>query len=459
MKASHVVPYVILAAGLAVAVVRARRGRGPLGRLLMSRRGEGSGPAQKEARPRPAVLAGLFGPVGLVAEREVRARLRGRIFRVGTVLILAAIVLAIVIPATTSTSSRPTERVGTVGALAPSTRGALALVGQRVGATLRVVQEGSRAQAEADLRAGRVGVVVVAGGPLLVEQVPVATDTSTGAKVVRELASVLGTERAFAAANLTPEQARRLAGAKPVAVEGLEQAVNETARNTSLIGLPLLFILFVIYNSWILMGVMEEKASRVVEVLLSTLRPLQLLAGKVLGIGLVALLQAGLIVGAALVAAAAVGSNLLQGSTPLFLGAVFAWLLLGYAFYCWVYAAVGSLAERQDQVQSLTLPLTAPIAFGYIVALSAQATGSASMLVKVLAYLPPTAPFAMPALVGLGAVAWWGFVLSAALSVVCTVAVARVAGAVYRRAILRTGRRVRLAELVRSARSARPARA
>ena len=62
----------------------------------------------------------------------------------------------------------------------------------------------------------------------------------------------------------------------------------------------------------------------------------------------------------------------------------------------------------------------------------------------MLAYLPPTAPFAMPALVGLGEATWWEFTISVAIDVVCTVAMARAAADVYRRAILRTGGRVRL---------------
>lgn len=113
-----------------------------------------------------------------------------------------------------------------------------------------------------------------------------------------------------------------------------------------------------------------------------------------------------------------------------------------------MYAAAGSLAERQDQVQSLALPLAAPLVFGYIVSLIGVSSGSASLLVKVLAYLPPTAPFAMPTLVGFGQATWWQFLLSVVVSVVCTVLVARVAARVYRTAVLRTGRRVRLRELV-----------
>ena len=76
--------------------------------------------------------------------------------------------------------------------------------------------------------------------------------------------------------------------------------------------------------------------------------------------------------------------------------------------------------------------------------LTAAGSGSPSTLVKVLAFLPPTAPFAMPALVGLGTATWWEFTASAAISVLCTIAVARLAITIYRRAVLRTGRRVHL---------------
>ena len=195
------------------------------------------------------------------------------------------------------------------------------------------------------------------------------------------------------------------------------------------------------------MGVVEEKSSRVIEVLLSTLRTGQLLTGKVFGIGLVALLQAALIVGVALGLGAAEGSSLIHGTAPLEIASALLWVLLGYAFYSWVYAAGGSLADRQEQVQSLAFPLQLPILFGYIVSFTALGSGQASELVKVLAYLPPTAPFAMPVLVGLGDVTWWGFTASVLITLVATFFMARLAAEVYRRAILHTGGRVHLRQL------------
>ena len=121
--------------------------------------------------------------------------------------------------------------------------------------------------------------------------------------------------------------------------------------------------------------------------------------------------------------------------------------MLGYAFYCWVYAAAGSMAERQDQVQSLAFPLSLPIIFGYIISLTSASSGNASTFFEVLAYLPPTALFAMPVLVGLGEATWWEFAISAAGEHRQHLRVARLAADIYRRAILRTGRRVQLREV------------
>jgi ABC-2 type transport system permease protein len=106
------------------------------------------------------------------------------------------------------------------------------------------------------------------------------------------------------------------------------------------------------------------------------------------------------------------------------------------------------MAERQDQVQSLLLPLSLPLIIGYVVSLTAASAGTPSLLLKVFAYIPLTAPFAMTTLVGFGVVAWWQFAAAAVLSVISTFGVARLATGIYRRAILRTGSRVRLREFM-----------
>ncbi len=166
-----------------------------------------------------------------------------------------------------------------------------------------------------------------------------------------------------------------------------------------------------------------------------------------------ALGQASLIVGFALIVGAAMGSDLLRGTAPPVLACELLWLVLGYAFYCWVYAAAGSMAERQDQVQTLGLPLSIPILLAYIFSITVASTGNPDVFFKILAYLPPTAPFSMSVLVGLGSVTWWEFVTSVLITIAGTVGVAIFAAGIYRRAVLRTGGRVGVCELL-----ARPAR-
>jgi ABC-2 type transport system permease protein len=393
-------------------------------------------------------LGPFTSDVALVAAREMRERFRGRVFRAGTLLILAVVAAAIVIPTLGSGKSHP-ERVGVVGGLSAALQATVVASARSVGATVQFVPEPDQTAATSDLRSDRLDLAIVDGRELVVNKPIGPTDTSTTAQFVRAVSQDLGVAEAFEAAHLSAAQASALAGARALPLQILQSATAKGATHTtSLIGLVLIFVMLSQYNTWILIGVMEEKSSRVIEVLLAAVRPIQLLTGKVLGIGLVAFAQASLIVAFALALAEGVGSELLHGTAPLVLVSTFAWLVLGYAFYCWVYAAAGSLVERQDQVQSLAFPLSLPIVFGYIIALTTAGSGSASEFFKVLAYLPPTAPFAMPVLVGFGTVTWWEFAASAAISIVCTIGMARLATAVYRRAILRTGRRVHLRELL-----------
>ncbi|HXZ61882.1 MAG TPA: ABC transporter permease [Acidimicrobiales bacterium] len=428
--------------GALVVVVAALR----LSRARRRRRQGSSAPVGVGRRLWAGATASL-GDVGLVAQREIRERVRGRIFKVGTLFILVGVGAALVIPKI-HIGTAPSESVGVVGG-GPLVAKVLDESAKQSGTTVRIVPEQSQTAAAHALRAGRIDVAVVDGRRILVERPVGSSSTSSEAAFVDALAPDLGILRAYEAAGLTGAQMVQLAQARPVPVESLQGGASKgAAKGTSVIGIVLLFLMLTQYNSWILMGVMQEKASRVVEVLLAAVRPIQLLGGKVLGIGLVALGQATLIVGFALAVGAAVGSDLLKGTGPQLLVSELLWLVLGYAFYCWVYAAAGSLAERQDQVQTLVLPLSLPIIIAYVFALTTAETGNPSLLFKVLAYLPPTAPFAMPVLVGLGQVTWWQFVASVLLSVAGTAAMAWGAAGIYRRAVLRSGQRVRLGDVL-----------
>jgi ABC-2 type transport system permease protein len=384
----------------------------------------------------------------LIAGREIRERLRGRVLRIGTLVILAVVAAAIVIPVLEG-SSRSTTRIGIVGKLSYPSLDAIASSARSLDERVALVDHLTSAVALRELRAGRLDIVIVNSQRIDIEEATSSTATDTDV-IAASLAQDLGRLAEMNAAGLTPAQIARLSTSGSLPIANLRHSTGRgAAYGTTLIGLILTFIMLSQYNTWILIGVMEEKSSRVVEVLLAAVRPIRLLAGKVLGIGTVALLQATVIVVFALVVAKSVGSGLIHGSAPLIVASTILWLVLGYIFYCWVYAAAGSMVERQDQVQSIAFPLSMPIIFGYIVGLTSVSSSAPSAFVKVLAYLPPTAPFEMPVLVSFGAVTWWQFCASILISLVATLGVARAAAVVYRRSILRTGRRVTIRSVLR----------
>jgi ABC-2 type transport system permease protein len=400
--------------------------------------------------PRPLNLGPLTGDVSMIAAREIRERIRGKVLRVGTLLILAAVAAAIVIPTLSKSTSEPL-RLGVLGPISALQRNGIRASAEGVGTRVVVTSEPSLAAAHSGLKSGRLDVVLVDSRTLLVQSPVPSNSDSAAVLFVDALSQALGVDNAMTAEGLTEAQALGLEAATPIAVTSVTAGSappTSSPHPASIIGLVLTFIMLSQYLTWVLIGVMEEKSSRVVEVLLAAVRPIRLLLGKIIGIGSVALGQATIIVAVALIVAKIVGSTILHGAAPVTIGAQLLWLVLGYGFYCWVYAAAGSTVERQNQVQSLAFPLSIPILFGYIVSITAAGGGSPSTLVKVLAYLPPTAPFAMPVLVSLNDVSWWEFAGSALISIVCTVLVAQLAATVYRRAILRTGGRIRLRTLL-----------
>ena len=159
------------------------------------------------------------------------------------------------------------------------------------------------------------------------------------------------------------------------------QGRGETALIFANAGIILMFIGIFSYGSWVLTGVVEEKQSRVVKVVLSTVRPRDLLMGKVLGIGLLALAQLVVLVAVGIEAVAALlGRLVLPATTP---GAVFQlliWFILGFAFYSTTMGFLGSLASRVEEASTASMPVTLTATTAYILGRrrSSRATPKAS---------------------------------------------------------------------------------
>ena len=240
----------------------------------------------------------------------------------------------------------------------------------------------------------------------------------------------------------------------PLPVRSLEP-VDENARSKRTIATVAVFLLYgqlIGYCFAVAMGVVEEKSTRVVEVLLAAVRPVQLLAGKIIGIGLVGLLQLAVVGVVGLAVATASNTISLPPDAAGTIGSVLLWFLLGYAFYSSLFAVAGAIVSRQEELQNTATPLNLLMIASFFIAFSSSVGGGDTTLSKVSSFLPPVAPLVMPLRIAGGDTTMWEVALSLGIMLASIVAVVLLAARLYEGAILRTGARVKLSDAWRSGR-------
>ena len=239
---------------------------------------------------------------------------------------------------------------------------------------------------------------------------------------------------------------RHLPPAPELTTATLEPTASSSAEDAetlvAMLGAALLLGSLAVYGQWVLAGVVEEKSNRVVELVLSAVRPRHLLVGKVIGIGLLGLTQLALVAGlAATLLAAGVydAPSSLGGSVAL----VVPWFALGFALYAVAYAAAGALAAQQQDANSAGRPVTYTLLAAFFVGyatLTADAEGTS------LTSSPCSRPLRRlfsrrGALVG---VPLWEHALALALVLVSIYALIGFAGRVYGQGLLHAGSRLRI---------------
>lgn len=381
----------------------------------------------------------------VVARRELVVRARTTAFRVTTVLMVLAVAVGITLPAALGGRTTYTVAV-TPGPERASLIAALRGAASTAAVTVRVTDPRDRAAAVADVRSGRAAAALVGTQEVIWQGVedrtlaPVLTSALAQVTIVRR-ATALGIDPGRLPALLAPVAPRttRLDAGRQ----------GGPAYFVTLIGVVLLFTAINIYGSQVLTGVVEEKSNRVVEVLLARLRPAELLAGKVLGIGLLGLAQLLALALTAGVTLVLTHPPYLPAATGWTIAGVLLWFVLGFAFYSVLYASLGSLASRPEDAQAAVMPLTVFLIGIYLGAFAATANPDSGWA-TTLSFLPPTAPMFMPVRASLTVVPAWQVAAAAALTVAGTAVLVRVGGRLYRGAILRTGGRVHLAEAWRT---------
>jgi ABC-2 type transport system permease protein len=381
-----------------------------------------------------------WSDVRLVAGREVEDKLRSRSFVLSTLFFLLIVAASIALPALLADDGPARYEVATVGAPAQQ------LVDATGAGEVELAARPVADEAEADglLRAGEVdaALTVTPEGPRLTGLQEVPGDV---AATLVETAQQTGAAQALLDAGVAPEQVEALLAPPAVSERLLDPSAVDPALVTLLsVAFALLFFFVVFqFGMSIAQGVVQEKESRIVELLVSAVPVRTLLFGKLLGNGALALGQVVLLAAVAVAGAAVTNDRELVGLLLRSSGWFVAFFALGFAMLSCLWAAAGAAASRQEDLQSTTLPLQALVIVPFFAAVYVTEEGP---LRTALSFIPLSAPLVMPARLVAGEAQPWEAAVAAALVLVAAVGFVLVGERLYRASLLRTRGRTSLAD-------------
>ena len=383
--------------------------------------------------------------VRLVAGREISTRIRDRTFIASSVLMIV-LILGVLAFQVVANSGGDTARVGVVGD-AGQLGTAIEAQAEALDVGVEVVPLDDDAAARAAVESEDVDAALLDGAGEAPELVVREPDSTLEALVSGAVSSV-------ALGEVLAEAGVDTAGLPQVTVTALDEDTAADGQRTvvAIVGVVVLYSLLILFAQFVAQGVVEEKSSRVVELLLATMRPWQLLAGKILGLGVLGLGQI------AVIAAIGIGGALAFDVVDLpgeLVGTVLwllFWFVLGYALFASLFAVAASLVSRQEDLGSVLTPASLFLVAGFVVAV--QAAGDpGSTLAVVTSYVPGLSPMVMPVRQAAGDVASWEVAVAVLLMLVAIALVVRLGGRVYSGALLRTAGRTKIKDALRAGRT------
>jgi ABC-2 type transport system permease protein len=393
--------------------------------------------------------------IGVIATREFMARIRSRTFGITTALTVIAIGAYILLQAYVFNKSTTSLDVGFTSeaqAISAPVRAEAA----SFGVTITVHPSASAAAGKADVRSGTLDALVSGSGAGTTVTVQSTVDP-TMQTVLNDVAREQVLTEYLTAHHLPPSDVEGQL-AFSVSVDALTP-INAARVQQIVIGLLVagtLYVSLVIYGQIVAAGVVEEKSNRIVEILLTAVRPWQLMIGKITGIGLVAVVQIAIIAGVALVLASATKlvSIPTLGVDVVISGIV--WFVLGYLMYALLFAGAGSMVSRQEDVASVSMPVILIPVAAWILALTVAAPDPGSTATTILSLIPLLSPVIMPVRIAAGVVPFWQVLASVILVIATIYILAAIAGRIYRNSVLRVGGRVKLSDALGLAPSGKP---
>jgi ABC-2 type transport system permease protein len=417
-----------------------------------------------------------------IARREYLVRVRTRSFMIGTLLLVLGVVVIAWLPVIVRQIDRVDETriavVGPTGDLAASTAATLdrllnaktagdaadpaetpdfvVTVADDLMATRKAIGAGTYAAALGVERSGNgeLAFTFYTGEPATGRTAALVQQAATAVAIADRLdrLGVAQTDRA----SLFAPAAFGVAWPDPARTEPVKDTMATVGQDMLSFGMTILiFMIIVMYGNWIAMSVVEEKTSRVMEVVLNAATPVQLLAGKVFGVGAVALTQYAAVVAvgmiallaqqplASLVLGGGSATALPEGLSPGLLLLFGVYGVLGFLLYASLFAAAGSLVSRQEDVNAVVMPMTLLATAGYMVGVYA-ALGLLDIRawwIVVMTQVPFLSPFMMLGRAAAAVAEPWEILLSITLLVAAIAAAIWIAARFYAVGVLLYGQR------------------
>lgn len=386
--------------------------------------------------------SGWWEGTRLVAGRSLSDGLRSRTVRV-TTLILLLVGLAVVFVPRLLAGDEPTYTLATVGAPSASVRAQLDAAGDAAEFGVEHLAVADAPAVEAAVREGDA-TVGLAGSTMYVRtDAPGAFTVVVAQAVVAEESTDM-----LLGAGLTPQEIAAVSSIPPPEQVEVGPAQDAGRAGVGFVAGIVLYMAIMFSGNSIAMTVGVEKSTRIAEVLLAVLRPSQILVGNVVGIGLQTLAQL-LALAVPILAAITITDGL--DLPPVAAGDIVlgvAWFVLGFLVYAFLFAAAAALVDKVTEVGSAIMPVTTVLILAYLSAIIVVQQDPGSAMSIALSMFPLTSPMAMPIRWSSGTVPEWQLAASMLLALGAAVLLAWFGSSVYRRALVITGRRVKLREVL-----------
>ncbi len=398
------------------------------------------------------------GALWQVAQREVTERAKSKAFLITTGMTILIVLGLIVVP-TFFGSDTAESTVGSVGdgndeivATAIELGNANDEPGDPPSVAIDMVAFDDVDSAQQALEDGDVDAVLVDGNEVIVE----SAGGFGGSSIADRLQSAAGAVQIQTVVAEQGQEAQdiiEILTSDPLEVTTLTEgdpAESESRTVIAYFGLLLLYMAVLLYGTWILTGVTEEKSNRVVEVLLSSVRPWQILGGKILGIGALAMVQ---LLGTIVVAVVALRVTGAFDLPPIQVTAILnllLWFVLGFLMFAVLFGAAGSLVSRMEEANTIAAPMSITAVAGFFISIISLGDPTGPVAV-IGTFIPLTAPFVVPVRTALLAIPAWQYVAAVIITVTTIVLLTRVAGRIYAGGLLRYGGRVGVRDAWRSA--------